>query len=135
MKNCKFCDIISGKSSDYKVWEDDSFMAILDINPAKEGHVLLIPKKHVEDVLDLDNELYQKLFLTAKKLSKPLMAATNAKRIGFVVVGFAVPHAHLHLVPLHKSNELFDPSLFKKAEADKLKIIQETLSKEIAKSF
>jgi len=61
-----------------------------------------------------------KLFDNAKKLSHPIKLATNAKRIGLVVVGFSVPHAHIHLVPLYKSNELFDPSLFNKAKPEEL---------------
>ena len=134
MSNCRFCDIIDGKVLDYKVWEDELFIALLDINPAKEGHLMLIPKKHVEDIFDLDDSLYQRLFSTAKRLSGPLKIATNAKRIGLVVVGFAVPHAHLHLVPLHKSNELFDPSLFKRAEPEELRTMQKKISEEIDKS-
>lgn len=135
MANCIFCDIINDKISDYKVWEDNLFIAILDINPAKEGHLLLIPKKHVEDIVDLDDKIYEKLFLAAKRLSNPLKVITNAKRIGFVVVGFSVPHAHLHLVPLHKENELFDPSLFTRASQNELKSMQKKISDEINKSF
>ena len=69
MGECKFCDIINGKIDDYKIWENDKFLAFLDRSPANPGHCMLIPKKHVDYFFDLDDELYHELFKTAKKLS------------------------------------------------------------------
>ncbi len=134
MPECIFCEIISGKVPDYKVWEDKNFIALLDIAPAKPGHLLIIPKKHAEDIFDLDEHLYNALFQAAKKISKPLKKAMNAKRIGIVIVGLAVPHAHIHLVPLNKSNELFNPELFSRAGPEELKLVQGKIKKEIDKS-
>lgn len=88
---------------------------------------MLIPKKHIEDIFDLEGPLFSELFKMAKRLSEPLKKATNAKRIGVVIVGFAVPHVHLHLIPLHKSNELFDPSMFSRASPEELKENQQIL--------
>ena len=122
--DCKFCLIAQRKVQDYVIWEDEQFIAFLEIHPAKQGHCLLIPKKHVDYFFELDEELYTKLFSIAKKLSEPMRKAMNAKRIGIAVVGFDIPHAHLHLVPLHGSNELFDSSKFYKAKPEELKEIQ-----------
>lgn len=133
MDNCRFCQIAQKKVQDYVIWEDENFIAFLDINPANAGHCMLIPKEHTDYFFDLNDELYLELFKTAKKLSEPIRKAMNAKRIGIAVVGFDVPHAHLHLIPLHGSNELFDPRKFNKAKPDDLKNIQEKL-KEALKS-
>jgi histidine triad (HIT) family protein len=127
MDNCRFCQIAQKKVQDYIIYEDEKFMAFLDANPAKPGHCMLIPKKHTDYFFDLEDELYLGLFKTAKKLSEPLRKAMGAKRIGIAVVGFDVPHAHLHLIPLHGSNELFDPKEFCKAKPDELKNVQEKL--------
>lgn len=127
MVDCRFCDIINGKINDYKIWEDDKFLAFLDKSPANPGHCMLIPKKHVDYFFDLDDELYHELFRIAKKLSEPLKKAMNARRIGIAVAGFSVPHAHLHLVPLNGKNELFDEKKFIKQPPERLKEIQEKL--------
>ncbi|MEK6844502.1 MAG: HIT family protein [Nanoarchaeota archaeon] len=129
MINCKFCEIIEGKVEDYKLWENERFLLFLDINPIKPGHSMLIPKKHVDYFFNLDDELYLELFKIAKKLSEPLKIATNAERIGMGVVGFDIPHAHLHLIPLHKPNELLNSKLSKKANPEELKEIQIKIKK------
>ena len=129
--NCKFCGIVNGKVRDYVLWEDNKFLLLLDINPRNPGHSLLIPKKHIDYFFDLDKDLYNELFLTAKRLERPLRKAMNAKRIGIAVVGFEVKHAHLHLVPLHSSNEMFDPLKLTKANAEELKVIQKKIKKHL----
>ena len=106
MNNCIFCEIIKNKIPSYKIWEDDQFLAFLDINPIQPGHTLLIPKKHVNYLFDLDKSLYQNLFQIAKQLSKPLQQAVNSKRVGLIVEGFAMPHAHLHLIPITVAGQL-----------------------------
>ncbi len=108
MIRCRFCAIAQGKVKDYVIWCNDTFVAFLDINPVKLGHCLLIPKKHIDYLFDLDEDLYYELFKTARYLSEPLRKVTGAKKIGIAVVGFDVPHVHLHLVPLHRPHELFD---------------------------
>src|SRR3989344_1352372 len=125
MTNCKFCDIAQHKTEDWVIWENEKFMALLDVNPAKQGHCLLIPKEHNEYLFSMNEKLYTEFLKTAKRLSEPLRKATNAKKIGLIVVGFDVPHTHIHLVPLHKSGELFDPKLFSKAKPEELKEVQE----------
>jgi len=112
---------------DYVIWQNDKFLCFLDVFPANVGYCMLIPKKHVDYFFDLEEELYMGLFKTARKLAEPLKKAMNAKRIGIAVVGFDIPHAHLHLVPLHGSDELFDGSKFKRAMPEESKKVQEKL--------
>lgn len=128
MENCRFCDIVNEKIKDHRIWENDKFLAFLDINPVNPGHCLLIPKKHVDYLFDLDDNLYQELFKTAKKLAEPLKISMNAKKIGITVAGFAIPHVHIHLVPLHGSNEMFGEKEFRRAPEKELKQVQEKLA-------
>ncbi len=121
---CLFCDIINNKVPAAKIWEDENFLAFLDINPINPGHTLLIPKTHVEDVFELSDDSFQHLFLTAKNIAPILQKATSAKRMGIAVEGFGVPHVHIHLVPVNNGNEL-NPERAKKStesELQKMKI-------------
>ena len=103
-------------------------MAILDINPNTPGHTLLLPKIHVPYVFDLKEPLYINLFKAAKRLSKPLLEVTQAKRIGVVIQGFTVPHVHLHLIPMNDVYDLDDaratPALDAELEFMALKLTQ-----------
>ncbi|MEW6722211.1 MAG: HIT family protein [Candidatus Micrarchaeota archaeon] len=106
MENCVFCKIVSGQIPCSRVYEDDSLLAFLDINPINPGHTLVIPKKHVDNVFGMDDDAYHSLFSSAKKVSGAIQTATGAKRIGVVVEGFLIPHAHVHLVPINSGGEL-----------------------------
>jgi histidine triad (HIT) family protein len=117
--NCLFCEIIHAKVPAFTVWENDSFLAFLDIHPINPGHTLLIPKEHVEDVFAMSDETIENLFVTAKKLAPSLKKATSAKRIGIIVEGFGVPHVHVHLVPVNNGNEL-NPERAKEAAQEEL---------------
>jgi histidine triad (HIT) family protein len=108
MDTCVFCRIIQGVEPAHRIWESDEFLAFLTIHPCNPGHTCLIPKAHVDYVFDLPEPLYSRIFQVAKQISKPLESATDAERIGIAVEGFSVPHAHLHLVPLHGVSQL-DP--------------------------
>ena len=108
MNDCVFCQIIQGILPAYRIWQDEHFLAILDINPNTPGHTLLLPKIHVPYVFDLKEPLYINLFKAAKRLSKPLLEVTQAKRIGVVIQGFTVPHVHLHLIPMNDVHDLDD---------------------------
>ncbi len=105
-ENCIFCKIIKGKIQSSKIWEDYEYFAFLDIRPVNPGHTLIVPKKHVDNIFDLDQRTYSGLFAAAQMLSKPIQQANNSKRIGMVVEGFLVPHAHLHLVPLNHGGDI-----------------------------
>jgi histidine triad (HIT) family protein len=128
MKDCVFCQIVQGKLSAHKIWEDEYFLAILDINPNTPGHTLLLPKIHEAYVFDLEDHLYSSLFEVAKKLSKPILEVSQAKRIGMVIQGFTVPHVHLHLIPMNDVHDLDDaratPALETELSSMALKIVQ-----------
>jgi len=96
-----FSKIIKGEIPSYKVAEDERFYAFLDIYPLAKGHVLVIPKKEIDDIFDLDDELLEGLFLFAKKIAKAIKETTPCARVGVAVVGLEVPHAHIHLVPIN----------------------------------
>lgn len=117
--NCIFCKISDGELPSYKIYEDKNFLAFLDIHPINPGHLLLIPKKHVDYVFDLEEPLYSEMFKAAKKISKNLKKVIKAKRVGIAVEGFAVPHVHIHLVPINNENEL-DPHRAKEATPEEL---------------
>ncbi|MFH0884137.1 MAG: HIT family protein [Candidatus Micrarchaeota archaeon] len=106
MNDCIFCMIASGKIPCTKIAENKDFLAFLDINPINPGHTLIIPKKHVENVFDLGKAEYAELFEMSRRISEPLRKAAEAKKIGVIVEGFLVPHAHVHLVPLNYAGEL-----------------------------
>jgi histidine triad (HIT) family protein len=106
MDECIFCKIASGKIPCTRLYEDGAVLAFLDINPINPGHSLVIPKRHVESVFAMGAQEYSALFERARLLSEPLKKATGAKRAGIIVEGFLVPHAHVHIVPLHHGGEL-----------------------------
>ncbi|MDD5172353.1 MAG: HIT family protein [Candidatus ainarchaeum sp.] len=130
MDDCIFCKIGAGKIPSAKVYEDDKFLAFLDINPVNPGHTLLIPKKHVDNLFDIEEPLYSDLFKTAKKLSKSLTKAMGAKRVGVIVEGFLVHHAHVHLIPINHGNEL-DPGRARKAEPAELTAVADKIRNQL----
>ena len=100
-----FTKIINGEIPCYKIAEDARFFAFLDINPNAKGHTLCIPKKEVDKILDLDEELYMGLMAFSRKVGKAMEAALDCKRVGITVIGLEVPHAHVHLIPLNDMGE------------------------------
>lgn len=106
MADCIFCKIVGKEIPAHIIQEDENFLVFLDVNPVNPGHLLIIPKEHIESVFDLPDEQYKNVFEIAKALSAPLQNAMQSRKIGIAVEGFGVPHAHVHLVPLHNSNEL-----------------------------
>ena len=101
-----FSKIVSGEIPAYKVAETVEFLAFLDINPLAEGHVLVIPKKEVDYLFDLDDETYIGLQIFAKIVATGLRKAIPCKRIGVAVIGLEVPHAHIHLIPMNNVSDL-----------------------------
>lgn len=103
-----FTKIIKGEISSHKVYEDDAVLAFLDIMPDEEGHTLVVPKKQIDKIYDLDDETYAHLWLVAKKIAKHYEDLLS-QRVIFHVVGVDVPHAHIHVVPYvtehHRSSE------------------------------
>ena|SRR3990172_13266906 len=105
-KDCIFCKIIKGEIPAEKIFENEGYFAFLDINPINPGHVVLLPKKHIDYLFDLNDKEYAELMLKAKSMAKLLKNKLKPKRVGLAVEGFGVPHVHIHLVPLNKGNEL-----------------------------
>ena len=101
-----FSRIVAGEIPSYKVAEDDRFYAFLDINPLVEGHTLVIPKKEVDYIFDLDEETYAGLWQFAARVAEAVKAAVPCKRVGVAVLGMEVPHAHIHLVPLQTEGDM-----------------------------
>ena len=95
-----FTRIVNGEIPCYKVDEDDNFLAFLDINPLQEGHTLVIPKKEINYIFDVEDELHAGLWNFAKKIAKGIEKVIPCQRIGITVIGLEVPHAHIHLIPL-----------------------------------
>lgn len=101
-----FSKIVNGEISAYKIAEDENFLAFLDVMPLVKGHVLVIPKKEVDLIFDLESEAYKNLWSFAQKVAKKLKKAVPCVRVGVAVVGLEVPHAHIHLVPLNSVADL-----------------------------
>ncbi len=101
-----FSKIVAGQIPCYRVAENDSFLAFLDINPLAKGHVLVIPKVQVDYIFDLDEETYIQLNLFAKSVAIAMKKAITCNRIGVTVIGLEVPHAHIHLIPINEVNDM-----------------------------
>ncbi len=95
-----FTKIINGEIPSYKVAENDRFYAFLDINPNAKGHTLVVPKKEVNKLFDLNEETYNGLMNFSRKIAKAMEKVIPCDRIGMAVIGLEVPHVHVHLIPL-----------------------------------
>ena len=95
-----FTKIINGEIPSYKVAENDKFFAFLDIFPLKKGHTLVVPKREIDYIFDIDDDLLKDYIAFAKKVALAIEKTIPCKRIGMSVIGLEVPHAHIHLIPL-----------------------------------
>lgn len=103
-----FTRIVNGEIPSWKVAEDENFYAFLDISPVAKGHTLVIPKKEVDYLFDLDDETYLGLQLFAKKVARAIQRAIPCQKVGVMVLGLEVPHAHIHLVPMKSEADLLN---------------------------
>ncbi len=101
-----FTKIVRGEIPARKVAETDNHLAFLDIRPLKKGHTLVIPKKEVDYLFDLDDELLGSLMLFAKRVAGAIQSVVPCNRIGLTVIGLEVPHAHIHLIPIDDINDM-----------------------------
>ncbi|MBS1595423.1 MAG: HIT family protein [Bacteroidetes bacterium] len=107
-----FTRIIKGEIPCYKIAEDERYFAFLDINPLSKGHTLVVPKQEVDYIFDLDQDTYTGLMLFAQKVALVIGTSVPCLRVGVAVIGLEVPHAHVHLIPLHSGSINFsDPKL------------------------
>ncbi len=101
-----FTKIINGEIPCYKVAENEDFFAFLDINPNAKGHTLVVPKKEVNKIFDLDQETYAGLMEFSRKLAIAIEKSIPCLRVGMAVIGLEVPHVHVHLIPLNSMTEM-----------------------------
>ncbi|GET32406.1 HIT family protein [Prolixibacter bellariivorans] len=126
-----FTKIVEGEIPAYKVAEDENYLAFLDIFPLAKGHVLVIPKKEVDYLFDLDDELYAGLQLFAKRVAVALKKAIPCKKVGVAVLGLEVPHAHIHLVPMQSEKDINFSNPKLKLSEEEFKEITEKIKKEL----
>ena len=122
-----FSKIISGEIPSYKIAENDRFFAFLDIFPLREGHVLVIPKKEVDNLFDLPEDLLSEILVFARPIAKAIEKAFHCNRCGISVIGLDVPHAHIHLIPVNSSNDLNFTQHKDKASDEELKKVQQMI--------
>lgn len=114
-----FTKIVQGEIPAYKIAEDDKHLAFLDVQPLVKGHTLVIPKREVDLIFDLESEEFKNLWAFAQKVAKQIQAAISCERVGIAVIGLEVPHAHIHLVPLNSMQDLnFGNERLKLSEAE-----------------
>ncbi len=126
-----FTKIVNGEIPAYKVAEDENYLAFLDIFPVAKGHTLVIPKKEVDYLFDVDDELYSGLQLFAKKVAIGLKKAIPCEKVGVLVLGLEVPHAHIHLVPMQNEGDLLNFSNKKKFTPDEFQEITKLIASNI----
>ncbi len=101
-----FSKIVRGQIPAHKIAEDDNYLAFLDINPLAEGHTLVIPKKEVDYIFDLDDELLAGMHVFSKHVARAIEKVVPCKRIGVAVLGLEIPHAHIHLIPINRIDDI-----------------------------
>ena len=101
-----FTRIILGEIPAYKIAENDDFIAILDVFPLVEGHVLVIPKNEVDNIFDLEPENLQELIGFSQTIAKAIEESYECKKVGMAVIGLDVPHAHIHLLPINDAGDI-----------------------------
>jgi len=126
-----FTKIIQGEIPSYKVAEDDKFFAFLDIRPLAKGHTLVVPKKEVDYIFDIDDELLGDMIKFSRKVGLAIEKVVPCKRMGMSVLGLEVPHAHIHLVPI---NSVYDID-FKKPAVEMSEDEFKTLAAKISEAF
>lgn len=123
-----FTKIIQGDIPSYKIAENEFCYAFLDIYPLQRGHVLVVSKKEVDLIFDLEDSNYQELMLFSKKIAKAIKKAIPCERVGMNVIGLEVPHAHVHLIPINNVNDINFANEKLKFSNEEFKSIAEQIS-------
>ena len=124
-----FTKIVNGEIPSYKIAEDENYYAFLDIFPLAKGHTLVIPKKEVDYLFDLDDETLKGLTAFSKRVAKAIDETIECKRVGVVVLGLEVPHAHIHLIPLKSETDAcFSQPKLKLSEEEFKEIAEKIIS-------
>lgn len=101
-----FTKILSGEIPAHKILENEKYLAFLDIRPVNPGHTLVIPKQEIDYIFDIEDELLKGLIVFARKVAKAVEKAVSCKKIGVMIAGLEVPHAHVHLIPINSVGDL-----------------------------
>lgn len=101
-----FSKIVNGEIPCFKIAENDKFFAFLDINPVQKGHTLVIPKKEIDYIFDIEDDDIQEMIIFAKQVAVKIKETIPCVKVGIAVIGLEVPHAHIHLVPMQKEGDL-----------------------------
>lgn len=101
-----FTKIVKGEIPSYKIAEDDNYYAFLDINPLARGHTLVVPKKEIDYIFDIEDDLLGGMMVFAKKVALAIDSVMDCERVGIAVLGLEVPHAHIHLIPINGIHDI-----------------------------
>lgn len=126
-----FSKIIKGEIPCYKVAENEDFFAFLDINPLRAGHTLVVPKKEIDYIFDLDDNYLGAMMIFSKKIAEAIESAIPCKRIGVAILGLEVPHAHIHLVPMDSMEDVNFKNPKLKFTSEEFKAIADKISKKV----
>ena len=126
-----FTKIVNGEIPAYKVAEDENYLAFLDIFPVVKGHTLVVPKKEVDYLFDLDDNSYTGLHLFAKKIAHGLKKALQCEKVGVLVLGLEIPHAHIHLIPMENEADVLNFSKKLKFSQEEFQDIARLISNHI----
>jgi len=125
-----FTKIINGEIPSYKIAENELFYAFLDVFPLVKGHTLVVPKKEIDYIFDLEDDMLAEMNLFAKKIAKAVKSSIECKRIGIAVIGLEVPHAHIHLIPMNAVSDMdFSRPKLKLSEEEYKTIAEQIRSK------
>ena len=122
-----FTRIINGEIPAYRIAEDEFFLAFLDINPLRHGHTLVIPKTETDHFFDLSENYLSRILVFAKPIAKAIEKSFSCNRCGMIVIGLEVPHAHLHLIPIDRVNDMDFKNPKLKLTDDQFRTVQEKL--------
>lgn len=122
-----FSKIVAGEIPSYKVAEDDKFYAFLDINPLVKGHTLVVPKKEVDYIYDLNDEELAAMHVFAKHVALAIQKAFPCRKVGEAVIGLEVPHAHIHLIPIQNESDMLFSNPKLKLSDEEFKSIAERI--------
>ena len=122
-----FSKIIAGQIPSYKIAENDKYFAFLDIFPAVKGHTLVVPKLEVDKLFDLPAEYLEGYLSFCQPIAQAIQQAFSCNRVNIITIGFEVPHAHIHLVPMNGMGDTDILSKKLKLSADELKVVQEKI--------
>lgn len=126
-----FSKIIAGEIPSYKVAENDKFYAFLDINPLQKGHTLVVPKKEIDYIFDIDDQDLGEMMVFAKHVARAIKAAIPCVKVGVAVIGLEVRHAHIHLVPMDKEGDISFAKPKMTLPADEMEAIAKSIAAHI----